>query len=148
MAYANKPRILYIGMKFHKHVYGLISVRVATLSYGARRNGRYFAGNIFKIIFLIETCCVVIQISLRCVLVGVINNKSSLLHIMVCHRTGDKPLSEPWMTQIADAYMTSGIMRYMVGDTVWCYKWYNTIKYHMYMCMMPIYDDMINMLKK
>ena len=34
-----------------------------------------------------------------------IDNKPALAQVMVCRRTGDKPLPEPMMTQFTDAYM-------------------------------------------
>ena len=35
-------------------------------------------------------------------------NKLSLVHVMAWRRTGDKPLSEPLMTQFNDAYVLPG----------------------------------------
>ena len=43
--------------------------------------------------------------SLNFVPEGPIDNKSSLVQIMAWHRTGDKPLPEPMMTQFNDTYM-------------------------------------------
>ena len=34
-----------------------------------------------------------------------IDNKPVLVQLMACRQTGDKPLSEPMLTQITDAYM-------------------------------------------
>ena len=62
-----------------------------------RQNGRHSADDIFKCIFLNENCCILIEISLKFVLKGPIENKPSLVQIMACRRTGDKPLSGPMM---------------------------------------------------
>ena len=61
------------------------------------QNGSHFANTIFKFIFLNENCCISIQILLKFVPKGQINNKTALVQIMAWRRTGDKPLSEPIM---------------------------------------------------
>ena len=48
---------------------------------------------------------ITIEISLKFVPRGPINNIPALFQIMAWRRTGDKPLSEPMMTQFNDAYM-------------------------------------------
>ena len=48
---------------------------------------------------------ILIQISLKLVPRGPIDNKPSLVQVMVWRRTGDKPLPEPMMVQFTDAYM-------------------------------------------
>ena len=55
--------------------------------------------------FLNETNRIAIQISLKFVPWSPIENKPALVQIMVWRRTGDKPLHEPMMTQLTDAYM-------------------------------------------
>ena len=45
------------------------------------------------------------KISLKLVPKGSINNIPALVQIMAWRRTGDKPLSEPKLTQHIDAYM-------------------------------------------
>ena len=59
----------------------------------AETNGSHFADNIFKLIFLIE-------ISLKFVPKGPINNIPTLVQIMARHLPGDKPLSEPVMVRL------------------------------------------------
>ena len=54
-----------------------------------------FADNIFKCIFMNEMFCISIQISLKFVLKGPIDNNTALVQIMAWCRKGDKPLSEP-----------------------------------------------------
>ena len=63
------------------------------------------ADNIFKCIFLNENGRILIQISLKLVPRSHIDNKPALVQVMAWHRIGDKPLSEPLLTQFTDAYM-------------------------------------------
>ena len=62
-----------------------------------RRNVCHFADNIFKCIFLREYIWISINISLRFVPKGEINNILTLDQIMAWHWLGNKPLSEPMM---------------------------------------------------
>ena len=62
-----------------------------------RQNGRHFAADIFKCIFLNENVWISIKISLKFVHRGPINNIAALVQIMAWRRPGDKPLSEPMM---------------------------------------------------
>ena len=70
-----------------------------------RQNGRRFADDIFKRIFLNENVRIAIKISLKFVLKGPIKNNTALVQIMAWHWSGDKPLSEPMMVSFTDAYM-------------------------------------------
>ena len=63
------------------------------------------ANNIFKCIFLNEKDKIPIQISLKLVPRGPIDNKPALVQELVWRRTRDKPLPEPMMAQFTDAYM-------------------------------------------
>ena len=65
-----------------------------------RQNGRQFADDIFKCIFLIENVWFPIKISLNFVPKGIINNNISLVQIMAWRRPGDKPLSEPMIVSL------------------------------------------------
>ena len=62
-----------------------------------RQNGRHFADDIFKSIFLNENVWIQTKISLKFVPKGPINNIPALVQIMAWRRPGDKPLSEPMM---------------------------------------------------
>ena len=64
-----------------------------------------FADDIFKCIFMTESFCVLIQISLKFVPKGPIDSKSALVHVMTWRRTGNKPLPEPMLAQFTDAYV-------------------------------------------
>ena len=65
-----------------------------------RLNGRCFADDTFKRIFLKEIVGISIIISLKFVPKGPINNNPSLVQIMAWRRSGDKPLSEPMMVSL------------------------------------------------
>ena len=65
-----------------------------------RQNGRLFADDTFKRIFLNENIRISIKISLKFVPKGLINNISALVLIMAWRRPGDKPLSEPMMVSL------------------------------------------------
>ena len=52
-----------------------------------------------------EMFCIQIRISMKFVPKGPIDNKSVLVQVIAWHRTGDKPLSEPMLTQFTDAYV-------------------------------------------
>ena len=63
------------------------------------------ADGILKWIFMNENGRIPIQISLKLVTKSPINNKPALVQVMAWHRTGDKPLPEPMLTQFTYAYM-------------------------------------------
>ena len=65
-----------------------------------RQNGRHFADDIFKCIFLNENVWISIKISLKFVPKGPINDIPALVQIMAWRRQGDKPLSEPMMVNL------------------------------------------------
>ena len=64
------------------------------------RNRRHFADDIFKCIFVNENVWISINISLKFVPRGPINNIPALVQIMAWRRSGDKPLSEPMMDSL------------------------------------------------
>ena len=64
-----------------------------------------FADDIFECIFMKETFCISIPISLKFVPKGPIDSKSALVQVMAWRWTGIKPLPEPMLTQFTDAYM-------------------------------------------
>ena len=65
-----------------------------------RQNGRHFADDTFKRIFLNENVRISIKISLKFVPKGPINNIPALVQIMAWRRPGDKPLSESMMDNL------------------------------------------------
>ena len=65
-----------------------------------RQNGRRFVDHTFKPIFLNENVRISINISLKFVPKGPINNNPALFQIMALPQSGDKPLSEPMMVSL------------------------------------------------
>ena len=65
-----------------------------------RQNGRRFADDTLKRIFMNENVRISIKISLKFVPNGPTNNIPALVQIMVWRRSGDKPLSEPMMVSL------------------------------------------------
>ena len=65
-----------------------------------RQNGRHFADDTLKRIFLNENVRISIKISLKFVPKCPINYISALVQIMAWRRPGDKPLSEPMMVRL------------------------------------------------
>ena len=71
----------------------------------SKQNGRHFPDDIFNPIFLNEHINISIQISLKFIPGGPIDNKSALVQVMASRRTGAKPLPELMLTKFTDAYM-------------------------------------------
>ena len=65
-----------------------------------RQDGRHFADDIFKCIFLNWNVWIPIKISLKFVPKGGINNIPALVQIMTWRRPGDKSLSEQMMVSL------------------------------------------------
>ena len=65
-----------------------------------RQDGRRFPDDIFEWIFLNENLWISIEISLKFVARGPINNIPALVQKMVWRRPGDRPLSEPIMVNL------------------------------------------------
>ena len=63
------------------------------------------ADSIFKCIFINEKFCISIQISLKFVPRGPVDNRPALVQVMAWRQTGDKPLSESTVIKFTDAYM-------------------------------------------
>ena len=77
----------------------LFFVRTCTGTLHHGQNGRHFADDIFKRIFMNEKSYIFIRISPKFVPEDPIDNKSALVQEMAWRRTGDKPLSEPMLTR-------------------------------------------------
>ena len=59
----------------------------------------------FRYIFMMENDRIPIRIRLKFIPRSPIDNTTALVQVMAWRRTGDKPLPEPSLTQITDAYM-------------------------------------------
>ena len=68
------------------------------------KNGRYFVDN-FNHIFLNENLRISIQLPLKGVPRGPLDNESALVRVMAWSLTDYKPLHEPMLAQFSDAYM-------------------------------------------
>ena len=84
-----------LNLKFHPNCHDYCILFINTLR--PRQNGRHFADDTFKCIFVNKNVRIFIEISLKFVPKGPINNIPALVQIMVWRRTGAKPLSEPAM---------------------------------------------------
>ena len=81
------------ALTYLKMIYPVNSLR-------PRQNGRLFADDTFKRLFLNENIRISINFSLKFVPKGLINNIPALVLIMTWCRPGDKPLSEPMMVSL------------------------------------------------
>ena len=96
-------KLLYFDSNFteccsHGSGWQVITESVNTLR--PRQNGCHFPDDIFKWIFLNENVWISINISLKFVPRGPINNIPTLVQVMAWRRLGDKPLSEPMMVRL------------------------------------------------
>ena len=87
------PTIMEVVLPFMMEEHYLNTLR-------PRQNGRHFTDDTFKSIFLNENARILIEISLKFVPKGPINNNPALVQIMAWRHPGDKPLSEPMMVSV------------------------------------------------
>ena len=93
-----------------------------------RQNGRCFADDTFKRIFLNENIIISIKISLKFVPMVRINSTPALVQIMTWRWPGDRPLSGPMMVFLTDAYMRHpASMNYAYSNKSRLYFGTNTI---------------------
>ena len=93
------------------------------------QNGRHFADNIFKCIFLNENFWILIKISLKFVPKGPINNISALVQLMAWCHPGKKSLSEPRVVSL---------LTHICTRPLWVNS-FSPIQYHFgnYSCAFP-----------
>ena len=72
------------------------------------QNGRHFAEDILKCIFMNEQLRILIQILLKFVRKGLVDTTWALVQVMAWRRTGDKPLPEPMLILFTDVYAALG----------------------------------------
>ena len=89
----------YTGQVLHYIEFSHRTIMINTLR--PRQNGRYIADDIFKRVFMNENVRISINISLKFVPKGLINNIPALVQIMAWRRPGDKPLSEPMLVSLS-----------------------------------------------
>ena len=102
----------YIAINIHSHKHKNDSVTMGAWNPGGllgsksvntlrpRQNGRHFADDLLKCIFLNENLCNSIQISLKFVPKGPNNNITALVQTMAWCRPGNKPLSGPMVVRL------------------------------------------------
>ena len=93
--------ILHESVSSHPSAYPTIQVTNFFNRLRPRQNGRHFADDTFKYIFMNENVWISIENSLKFVRKGQINNIPALVQIMAWRRPGDKPLSEPMMLSLS-----------------------------------------------
>ena len=80
-----------------------IMMKIAgALTHPPGQNGRHSADGIFKRIFLNEDIRISMQISMKFVSMGLIDNSSALVQVMAWRRTGDRPfyLNQCWPSSL------------------------------------------------
>ena len=90
-----------------------------------RQNGRHFADDTFKRIFMDENVRILTNISLKFVPKGLINNIPALSQIMAWRRPGDKPLSEPMMVNLLTHICVTRpqwVNSLWPSDTIWWHR--------------------------
>ena len=107
--------IIYSYPNLNAGLAGLKLMQFNTLR--PRQNGRHFADDIFKRIFLNENVWIPIKISLKFVPKGPINNIPALVQMMVWRRPGAKPLSEPMMVSLSPCHTL--LRSHGVGTAIW-----------------------------
>ena len=83
----------------------VIYVNISFNSSRLGQNDHYFGRWQFQMHFFYENDVIPLRISLKFVPRSPINNKPALVQVIAWHQTGDKPLPEPMLTQLTDAYM-------------------------------------------
>ena len=78
---------------------------IISITLRPRQDGRHFTNEDFKCIFLNENVWISIDISLKLIHKGPIDNIPVLVQIMAWCQPGTKPISEPMMVWLAYAYM-------------------------------------------
>ena len=97
----NKHTALRITVKCHENPVPISSQNLCGYhNQDSFQNGCHLPDNVFKCIFLNENVQISIEISLKFVPNGSINNIPSLVQIMAWRRPGDKPLPEPMIVRL------------------------------------------------
>ena len=106
-----------------------------------RQNGRRFADDIFKRIFLSENVRISIKISLKFVRKGPINNNRAMVHIMAWCRSGDKPYLNQWWLVYWRIYASLGLNesksmwfhRNTINGFTWANEKMTSVQFKMYL---------------
>ena len=96
-------KLNHVSKKGHWSYHSIMHIPQEGLSINTlrqRQNGRHFADDTFKRIFLKEHVRILIKISLKFVPKSPIDNIPTLFQIMAWRQPGDKPLSEAMMVSL------------------------------------------------
>ena len=113
-----------------------------------RQNGRRFADDIFKCIFLKENVWISLNISLKYIPKVPFNNIPTSVQIMAWCRPGDKPLSEPMMVNLlthicvtrpqwvnrVSPERTGQTVCYLTNETLWVVVFNKSVFSHGILC--------------
>ena len=94
-----------------------------------RQKGRHFPDDIFKWIFLNENVWISINISLKFLPRGPINNIPTLVQVLAWRQPGDKPLSGPTMARLQMHICVTRPQWVNCPSNKWCIRndWHNPI---------------------
>ena len=98
--------LICISLQVHKDMhqfYAEHSKEIILTHHPLDKMAAILTDGIFKCFFVDENDRIPIQISLKFVSRSQIDNKLALVQVKAWRRTGDKPLSEPMLTQLTDA---------------------------------------------
>ena len=100
-----KTHMLFIQMTQHRGVIWRLTLSSSVVhshfnTLRPRQNGRHFTDDTFEHIFFNENVWISIEIPLKFVPKGPINNIPALVKIMAWRGPGDKPLCEPMMARL------------------------------------------------
>ena len=87
-------------------------------SFPPEQNGHHFPDDIVKCIFMNENLCIMIHLSPKFIPKSPINHIPPLVQVMAWCQSGDKPLSEPMLTQFTDAYICGTRGRWIKNTNV------------------------------
>ena len=110
----------------------------------SKQNGRHFADDVFKCIFLIENVWISLQISLKFVPKGQINNIPPLVQIMAWRRSGDKPLFEPMMVSFLTHICFNELRQNTLYGLSMATSQYNNLSTETYILWRQIHIKLLN----
>ena len=86
------------------------------------QNLQHFAEAILKRIFWNENIFISSKISLKCVPYDLMDSKSTLVQVMACCLTGNKPLPESMLTKMFHILWHQWVASLWPGEVIWWHK--------------------------
>ena len=105
----------------------------------SRQDGRHFADDIFKCIFLNKNVWIPIKISMKFVPKGPINNIPTMVQIMAWRRPGNKPLSEPMVVCLPTHICVAWPQWVKIDVQSFTHLLYHAIKHSLRLTINPIH---------